>query len=89
MQNSKKIETYINPQGSRVHITLERLDLDMLCLGVHNRSHESPKLEPSFDEVWVLGQGIGDPRECLWWSLCAQLSKIVLAGGSARHTKSM
>jgi hypothetical protein len=51
--------TYIYMQGSRAHVALERLDLSMLCLGVHRCSYESSKVEPSFDKIWVLGQEIG------------------------------
>jgi hypothetical protein len=68
-------------QGSRVHITLERLDLSMLSLSVHSRSYESPEVEPSFDKVWVLGQGVGNSRGCLRRSLYIMLSRLAFAEG--------
>jgi hypothetical protein len=34
----------------------------MLCFSVDRSSHESPYVEPDLNEVWVLGQGIGEAR---------------------------
>jgi hypothetical protein len=60
---------------------LECLDVGLFCLGIHGSSHESPNVEPHFDEVRVFCQGVSNPREYLLPGLSTGGAKSLGPGG--------
>jgi hypothetical protein len=56
---------YINPCRSRVQIIPKRLDVCMIYFCVHRGGDEPANMEPSLDEVRVLGQGLIYSRDPL------------------------
>ena len=49
-------ETYIDMRQRRVQVTLKRLDIGLLSLGIHRSCHILSQMAPGLDEVGVLGQ---------------------------------
>jgi hypothetical protein len=46
-------DTYIDPQGSIVQITLEHFDINALRLSVHRSNNEPSNVKPGFNEIRV------------------------------------
>jgi hypothetical protein len=54
-------DAYIEPSQSKFQVHVERLDVCKVRFGVHCRGNKPTDMEPGFDELRIVSEGLGNP----------------------------
>jgi hypothetical protein len=66
---SEMEDAYIKPSQGRFQVCIKRANIHAAYFSVHCRGSEPANVEPSFNELWVIGKELFNTRVSLHWFL--------------------